>query len=108
MPQYVVKIGEDRYLEWSTVVDAPISHGMSRDEMKQHLASQERVEEDLALEQAERRLRRADETGTSSMDRTQTPETMMAYNRAGPRETRLSVEELIQRYRQYPEDPPVP
>ena len=54
MPSFLVKVARDRdaYLEWSTIVDAPISRG-TRDAY-------------LANGHAEARLTRADEAGTSA------------------------------------------
>lgn len=108
MPQYVVKIGPDRYLLWSTVVDAPITYGMSRQEMKEHLVLETPVERDLALEQARRRLARADVRGTSSMVGHESAESLMSYNRAGPGESCLPVDELIRKYWSEPDEAAVP
>lgn len=104
MGHIVVKIGDDRYLVWSTVVDAPITYGMSRGEMKEHLSERTPVELDLALEQAERRLVRADDHGTSSMMGHESAEELMTFNRAGPGKSCLPVEDLIRQFWSRPDE----
>lgn len=40
MPRYAVRVedrGREFWLEWSTVVDAPITYGMSRDEYREYV-----------------------------------------------------------------------
>ena len=102
MPTYIVKIGENRYLEWSTVVDAPVSVGMSRDEMKDRLttplSSPLPKEVGVDLERIELRLARADEYGTSVRFARMSAEDLVKNNRAGPEETELTFEELVDEY----------
>lgn len=63
MPRIVFKVtrDEDRYVEWSTIVEAPTFTG-TRAEMMAHLSPGELI----YGHQPEDRLRRADETGTSA------------------------------------------
>ena len=82
MGRWLVKLG-DRYLEWSSIVDAPISMLMT--------------DEELAAYWRER-------YGTEGLERLATVKAgapgaeSIGWNRAGPNETRLSVEEIIERY----------
>lgn len=94
MPHYIVRLkkGEEvRYLEWSTIVDAPITYGMERAEF----ASYHRAE--YPNEAIEPRLARADLHGTSAMDGT-TVKGLLALNRAGPRETSLDFDGIWEKY----------
>lgn len=87
MGRYVAKLGEDAYVEWSTVVDAPVSWVCPRDKAVQAWT--------------EERVGRADANGTSILDgfpAGTTPEEIAAGNRAGPREATISVEEIIAAY----------
>ena len=67
MPTYILRRSPDveEYLLWSTVVDAPVSGVMTRDEVLDWAAWGVPVDRDLAVEHARRRVARADEFGTS-------------------------------------------
>ena len=101
MPTFIYKLGDDEYVEWSSVVDAPVSHLMTRDEMFEHLfdrdAGTRPEEEETERRKIEARLQRADATGTSFMweEEPRTPAQLVAYNRAGPREGKLSYKALM-------------
>jgi len=87
MGRYVAKLGEDAYCEWSTVVDAPLSWVMGRDRAVDHWG--------------EDRVSRADHNGTSIIDgypAGETPEQIVAGNRAGPGESELTVEQILVEY----------
>lgn len=78
------------YLLWSTIVDAPISKPMYRDEaietaLRKGWRSQESAEESL---------RRADEKGISYRGY-EDLDAFLALNRAGPNETSLTKDELV-------------
>lgn len=76
------------FFEWSTVVDAPISTAMSRTEMHDYL-----LREYGRHDKPDERLDRAEKFGTSAFD--STLEGLISVNRAGPNESRLSLEEII-------------
>ena len=63
MPSFIIRRSPERaeYLEWSTVVDAPISRVMDRQAMLAHLHWKYGHNTDQ-----ERRIERCDQTGTSS------------------------------------------
>lgn len=99
MPRYIVKIkdeetDEDPYMEWSTVVDAPTSNLYPLDifmewyEWRYNAPSNELSE----------RLVRVEETGTSSQ-LGDTAKTLIEGNRAGEKESELSLKELIKKYK---------
>jgi hypothetical protein len=94
MPRTVVKLGEDEYLEWSSVVDAPVTAILTRAEA---LATfpHDRVE-------------RADANGHSAMWCDPKPGTeFVRYNRAGPKESCLTVDAIRRRYRPGADDDPL-
>lgn len=39
MPRYIIKI-KDKYFEWSTIVDAPVTNGMSLTEFRSYYQSE--------------------------------------------------------------------
>ncbi|MHA2333758.1 MAG: hypothetical protein ACXAEU_17160 [Candidatus Hodarchaeales archaeon] len=86
MPAYIVKL-KDYYLRWSTVVDAPTIVFDSREEVLSWDDSPNTKE----------RLDRVDEFGTSCIKPTSAEE-LMGWNRAGPKETSLTLDELYRVY----------
>jgi hypothetical protein len=94
MGRYVVKLA-DKYLEWSTVVDAPITDGMTLEEFtsfyKEKYGS-------YAMEfEFPKRMERVEQFGISAYNYNNVDE-LIAYNRAGPEEICLTKEELIKEY----------
>jgi hypothetical protein len=86
MGRGILKLAPDEYIEWSTVVDAPVSYVLDREEAVQEFG--------------EERIERADKTGTSYYDRPpQTAEEFVEFNRAGENETRLDLEGIRYHYR---------
>jgi len=90
MPRYLCKL-DDQYFEWSTIVDAPTTFGMTREEMEEYHREEYGVSADAELA---RRLARVDATGCSARDGT-TVDDLIASNRAGPNESALTREELL-------------
>jgi hypothetical protein len=100
MPRHIIKLTdketkEDFYLEWSTVVDAPITNGMTLEEFEVYY-QQEYGEAELKY--LEKRLERVEKKGTSSLLGGHTLEDLISINKAGDGETKLSMEEIIQKY----------
>lgn len=97
MPQYVIKLsdrGKDYYLMWSTIVDAPITPGMSLDEFKAWYRDEYgRLSFEYELPE---RLKRVEERGTSCRD--QTLDEVISCNRAGDNESELTKEQIIEAY----------
>jgi hypothetical protein len=109
----IVKLAEDKYVEWSSVVDAPSSSVMNHQELEQYLKATHEREEGLFYEQdpklkalkmelvatkISQRLARLAQKGTSAVDEDVTVDTVIAGNRAGPNETELSIKEIIELY----------
>jgi hypothetical protein len=115
MPAYIYRLGHDGYVEWSTVVDAPISGIMTQLEMEEYLyqkyGNPDRDYEELDRRKIGERLERANRWGSSEIRMPpvrRTPEDLVAYNRAGPGETCLSYDQLLVRLllARAPEDGP--
>ena len=91
MPNYLIKHtlpdGEERYLCWSTIVDAPLTYGVTREQIRTFWL--ERWGQ-RGLEDLDRRLAAGGD-----------PETL-AYvqptNRAGADETRLTIAQIVDYY----------
>jgi hypothetical protein len=96
MPRYIIKLtdqDESWYLEWSTIVDAPITYGLSLNEFKDwYLEEYGRK----GYEELADRLKRVEKTGTSCL--ISNLEDVLSCNRAGPKETELTKEQLIDKY----------
>ena len=85
MGRCIVKLADDKYIEWSSGVDAPISAVMSRNAMKKFGVTEDR-------------LTRADTYGTSLLDYDGNAIDYVSGNRAGEHETELTLEEIIEKY----------
>jgi hypothetical protein len=91
MANFIIKLidkrdGREVYFDWSTTVDAPVSQGMTREQLAGYFTD--------ALAP---RLERVDLKGTSSHLHASAAENI-AGNRAGPNETELTAQEIIERY----------
>lgn len=95
----VVSLNPQRYFLWCTSNDSACSQEMSREEMFEYLVRHDSggMEEDLAKIQAERRLERCDDHGTSYMDPEDTAEKLVRFNRMGPRGGIIKLETLKKR-----------
>lgn len=84
-----------RYLEWSSVVDAPTTYGMTLRELKAHIKFKYGNE---GVRELPQRLARLEMNGgCSSMDGG-TAEDMIAWNRAGKGETQLTQDQIWDMY----------
>lgn len=97
MARGIIKLADQAYVEWSTVVDAPTTYVLTRDEMLTHLNQNTFPMGKRTFQENEKRLQRADQTGTSFLDST-TRDQLLAGNRAGPKESTLTLEEILRDY----------
>ncbi len=98
MPQYICKFpcdGEDYYLIWSSVVDAPITEGMTYDELLEYYKFEYGQS---GMKRLQERLARVEETGCSDAISREPLKKWVAFNRAGPNESQLTFEEIIDVY----------
>lgn len=93
--------GEERFLVWSSNVDAPVTFACTAEEIEAYFVEEavERAKRDTAM-----MLERARATGTSSRDGGSLADEGEA-NRAGPGETSLSADELFEFYVRRKEEP---
>lgn len=94
MGDFLVKLDVDCYVEWSSVVDAPVTHTMTLEELREYVR---REYGERGLSGFDARMARVEMFGTSSLDGT-SAESMISCNRAGDRESTITREEIIARY----------
>lgn len=97
MGRFIIRLpcdGVDYYLEWSTVVDAPTTYGMTLEEFKEHY--QEEYGKS-GMRDLETRMGRVSETGTSAIGYNNVKEIIVG-NRAGDGEKYLSLEKIVDKY----------
>lgn len=80
------------YIIYSSIVDAPITRGMTLAELKTYI--REKYGRD-GIRDLDMRLKRVETKGTSSFDDVSARDTV-AFNRAGLKETCLSMEQLVE------------
>lgn len=91
MGRCILKI-KDYYLEWSSVVDAPVSAGMKRDDFKKYYR---REYGESGMLDFERRMMTADAVGSTWGE---TAAEVIRGNRAAPHEKSLSLDEIYRAY----------
>ncbi len=96
MGRYLIRVEcpEERFLEWSTIVDAPVTGAMTESDLREYIRLWQGLD---GLRDLDQRLKRCREKGTSALDGS-TLAGVIACNRAGPNETNLTLEEIIERY----------
>lgn len=104
MPRYIIKLtkgDQNRYLEWSTIVDAPVTMGMTLEQFKVYYLHEygRQGSQDLA-----ERLARVEAQGHSLIPDAPsswgpyTLKDLVAHNRAGPRGGHLDIDKLWEYY----------
>jgi len=93
MGRCLIKI-KDKYFEWSTIVDAPITIGMSKSELEKHIKEEYGNE---GLKGLPERLERVSKTGTSSLIPGENLESLISENRAGENESHISADEIYEK-----------
>jgi hypothetical protein len=99
MPRYICKL-DDLYFEWSTIVDAPITYGMTLEEFAEHYRSEYG---ESGMRDFSERMERVEQKGTSSHSDASVDE-LISWNRAGDGEQFLSKAELIEFLKQRPDE----
>ena len=93
MGEGILKIG-GKYLLWSTISDAPVSYGMTLDELRAHVKEETGRRGLLELE---RRLMRVEEKGTSFYQDRCVEDTIQ-FNYAGEDRTCLAIDQIEQHF----------
>jgi hypothetical protein len=99
MPRYLVKMERDgltRYMEWSTIVDAPITYLLTLEEFTDYYR-EEYGRRAMEME-FEDRMKRVEATGISAHDGVRERDSLWKYNRAGEGETQLTEEQIWVKY----------
>ncbi len=97
MPRFICKVIDNEqawYLEWSTVVDAPVTYGMTLEEFKEYYKDEYGRQ---GLGGLDKRLERVEAKGTSSLMH-DSAEDVMDWNRAGQKGSSLSRQQIIDVY----------
>ena len=101
MGRFIVEIrnpeddADRRLLEWSTVVDAPVTYGMREDEFRTYYRNEYGND---GMRQLDDRMTRVREKGTSAHDDESWEDTALVCNRAGPDETQADAAMLWKLY----------
>ena len=93
MGRPIIKLG-DYYLEWSSIVDAPIMFGLELEEFKEYYRLKYGTD---GMDDLDARLERVELNGTSYLDNRNVGDAI-SVNRAGPDESELTEEEIYQAY----------
>lgn len=88
----IIKI-KDKYFEWSTIVDAPLSRGLTKEGLKAYIGIKYG---EKGLSELSKRIERVENKGTSSY--VSDLEELINYNRAGEDEKTLTKEEIYNKY----------
>ncbi len=95
MPRYICKFEDgdkNYYMEWSTVVDAPVTWGLSLEEFEDHYRQKYG---DEGMRYLPNRMERVEAKGTSSELHDSLEDLIGGYNRAGKNETFLTLEQIV-------------
>lgn len=93
MPRCIIKI-KDKYFEWSTIVDAPVTYAMTKKELEEEIKLQHGLH---GLKELPGRLERVKKYGTSFQIPTKLKDLLMC-NRAGDNEEELTEDEIYKKY----------
>lgn len=92
---------EERFIIWSSITDSPITFACTHDQV---IAFYEEEARKNAHKEATAALARAHARGSSSMAGS-TLQSMASFNRAGPKESQLTEDEILEFYVRRKEDP---
>jgi hypothetical protein len=98
MPRYIIRLddgGTAYYLEWSTIVDAPVTYGMTLDQFTTWYGEEYGR---AGLEELPPRMKRVNQTGVSCVWQGSTVDGLIRANRVGTGRTCLSKEQIIDHY----------
>ena len=97
MPKYIIKLA-GKYMEWSTVVDAPITYGMTLKEFRRYYQQEYGR---VSMHDLDLRMERVERKGTSSHLHSSVDD-LIECNRAGVNETNISKDEIIRLFANEP------
>lgn len=85
---------KDKYFEWSTIVDAPVSYAMTLEELTAYIKEEYG---NRGIEELDRRIERCNIYGTSFIGWGNVEE-ILSCNRAGLNERKLTAEKIYKVY----------
>ncbi len=88
----IIKI-RDRYFEWSTVADAPVTHAMTGEQLREYIQHEYGAQ---GLRELGERMKRVEASGCSGIGTTL--EDLMCCNRAGAKEAHITEDQIYSRY----------
>ena len=100
MGRFIVKLDKNKYVEWSSIVDAPVTFILNKKEMLSYL---DEMYGKSCYFKNRKDINLADEKGTSSF--MYGLEILKSYNRAGEKEEVISFDEIMERYKRKKEMP---
>lgn len=100
MPRFIIKIHDEKlnkdwYMEWSTIVDAPVTYGYDIESFKEYYKERYGTE---GMRDLPERIERVKQTGCSAFPPYDNIESFLNYNRAGNDETTINKEGILERY----------
>lgn len=100
MGQAIIKI-KDRYFLYSTIVDAPITPGLTKEEMRRYMLGEAAAEAKLHFEAS---MRAVEEKGHSfrGCKNNASVADVVICNCAGPDDSTLTLEEIYEQYTHRP------
>ena len=95
MPKDIIKL-KDRYLEWDTNIDAPITTGMTLKDFKVYYQNEYG---NRGMRGLDEQLARVERVGTSHLHASsESLDLMFSFNRAGKNETTLTADQVYDFY----------
>jgi hypothetical protein len=100
MPQFIMKLHDDRdnkdhYLMWSTIVDAPVTYGMTKEAVTDYFRERFGTE---GMKGFDELMNLVEKSGVSLVPPYDDLDSYMNFNRAGKNETCISKQEIIDQY----------
>lgn len=100
MPRYIIKLDDKKlnrsyYIEWSTIVDAPVTWGLTLDELKDYYQSQYGLN---GMEGFDQMMLRVEQKGVSAYPPFDNLNSLLSVNRAAPGGRHASIEYILENY----------
>ncbi len=94
MGRFIVELAPGKYVEWSSVVDAPVTYVMTETELVQYVREEYG---EAGVRELPARMERVKAKGTNALTY-KSADNVIRVNRAGPNETEITREQIIAQY----------
>lgn len=101
MERFIVKLDKNKYVEWSSVVDAPVTFILNKEEMLSYL---DEMHGKISFSKNRKDIDMADRKGTSSLIYNDV-KLLLSCNGAGEKEESISLDEILKKYKRKKEMP---